>query len=248
MAQKSSLGYVLKYILFAALFSVFIFIIISLASYFQGRLPKAEPADAEKPSRYPTVVIDAGHGGEDGGASGGGIVEKDLNLKIALDLADMLRGAGFEVLLTREDDRLLYDPMSDYKGRKKQLDLAERLRIGESVENALFVSIHMNSFPDSKYRGLQVYFSQNDPASEQLAQSIQSTVCELLQKDNERQVKKATSRIFILNQIKKPAVLVECAFLSNPDECALISDEEYRKKLTFCIFSGICKFISENSY
>ena len=207
MAQKNAIGYVLKYILFAALFSAFVFIVISLASYFQSALPKSEPADAKKTSTYPTIVIDAGHGGEDGGASGDGIIEKDINLSIALELADMLRSAGFEVLLTREDDRLLYDPASDYKGRKKQLDLAERLRIGESVENAVFVSIHMNSFPDSKYRGLQVYFSPNDPTSEQLAQSIQSTVCELLQKDNERQVKKATSRIFILNQIKKPAVL-----------------------------------------
>lgn len=248
MKQKSNLGYVLKYISFAVVFSALVFLIICLASFFQRSDLQTELTDVQKASPYPTIVIDAGHGGEDGGTSSGDTLEKDLNLSVALDLADMLRASGFEVVLTREDDRLLYDPMSDYKGRKKQLDLAERLRIGESFENAVFVSIHMNAFPDSQYRGLQVYFSPNHPASQELAQNIQTSVCEHLQTDNQRTVKKATSRIFILHQITKPAVLVECAFLSNPEECTLISTEEYRKKLTFCIFSGICEFISENSY
>ena len=245
--QKDSF-YTIKYIFFAVLFSAFIFLIIFATSYFLGNPSKLESANSEKAASFPTIVIDAGHGGEDGGTSGGDVVEKDLNLSIAKDLADMLRAAGFEVVLTREDDRLLYDPMSNYKGRKKQLDLAERLRIGESFEEAIFISIHMNSFPDPQYRGLQVYFSSNDPHSQQLAQSIQSSVCEHLQADNKRSIKQATSRIFILHQITKPAVLVECAFLSNPEECQLISTEEYRQKLTFCIFSGVCKFISENSY
>ena len=245
---KQSPLYTAKYILFAVLFAAFIFFIIFIASYIQQEFSRVESANAEKSQKSPTIVIDAGHGGEDGGTSGGGVVEKDLNLSIAKDLADMLRAAGFEVVLTREDDRLLYDPQSDYKGRKKQLDLAERLRIGESIENAVFVSIHMNSFSDSKYRGLQVYFSPNDPTSRELAESIQTSVAEHLQPDNKRSIKQATSRILILHQIKKPAVLVECAFLSNPDESSLISTEEYRKKLTFCIFCGICEFISENSY
>jgi len=245
---KQSPIYTVKYILFAALFAAFVFFVIFIASYIQREFSASGPANAHKPQKSPTIVIDAGHGGEDGGTSGGDVVEKDLNLSIAKDLADMLRAAGFEVVLTREDDRLLYDPLSDYKGRKKQLDLAERLRIGESFEDAVFVSIHMNSFSDSKYRGLQVYFSPNDPISRELAESIQSSVSEHLQPENKRTVKQATSRIFILHQIKKPAVLVECAFLSNPEECRLISTEEYRKKLTFCIFCGICEFISENNY
>ena len=240
--------YIIKYILFAAFFSALILFFICLASRFQKDVKVAASTDAEATSKSPTIVIDAGHGGEDGGTSGVGVTEKDLNLSIANDLADMLRAAGFDVVMTREDDRLLYDPTSDYKGRKKQLDLAERLRIGESFDDAIFISIHMNAFPDPKYRGLQVYFSPNDPNSQALAQSIQSSVCELLQLDNKRTIKEATSRIFILNQIRKPAVLVECAFLSNPEECLLIATPDYRKKLTFCIFSGICEFISENSY
>ena len=157
------LGYTVKYILFAVLFAAFVFIAVSTAAHFRRSPSIGESANAQSLSSSPTIVIDAGHGGEDGGALGGDVIEKDLNFSIALDLADMLRVAGFDVVLTREDDRLLYDPMSDYKGRKKQLDLAARLRIGESFEDAIFVSIHMNSFPDSKYRGLQVYFSSNNP-------------------------------------------------------------------------------------
>ena len=248
ITSKNSV-YIIKFLLFSIAFSALVLGFIFIASHLGGDGSQTAPTDLGRISEAPRIVIDAGHGGEDGGAVGiGEIAEKDLNLSIALDLADMLRAAGFEVVLTREDDRLLYDPQSDYKGRKKQLDLAERLRIGESFDNAIFVSIHMNSFTDPKYSGLQVYFSPNNPTSEVLAESIQSAVADLLQPQNKRSVKKATSRIFILNEIKTPAVLVECAFLSNPDECKLIATPEYRKKLTFCIFSGICEFISENSY
>ena len=246
---NKSFAYVIKYILFAIAFSALVAGFVFLASYFQKDSARSEPADLEGEAKPPIIVIDAGHGGEDGGAVGvDGVTEKELNLEIALELADMLRAAGFEVVLTRDDDRLLYDPMSDYKGRKKQLDLAKRLQIGESFEDAIFVSIHMNSFTDPKYKGLQVYFSPNTQISESLADSIQSSVATRLQTSNQRSVKKATSRIFILNEIQKPAVLVECAFLSNPEECRLIATSEYRKKLTFCIFAGICEFISENSY
>ena len=106
MKQKSNLGYVLKYISFAVVFSALVFLIICLASFFQRSDPQTELTDVQKESPYPTIVIDAGHGGEDGGTSSGDTLEKDLNLSVALDLADMLRASGFEVVLTREDDRL----------------------------------------------------------------------------------------------------------------------------------------------
>ena len=100
------------------------------------------------------VVIDAGHGGEDGGTVGvNGVYEKDLNLNIALFLADWLRADGYEVVLTRTEDLLLYDKNSDYRGQKKIQDLATRRRIAEEYENAVFISIHMNAFPEAKYRG-----------------------------------------------------------------------------------------------
>ena len=195
------------------------------------------------------VIIDAGHGGEDCGAIGiDGRYEKDLNFEISCLLGEMLSEKGYSVVYTRTTDKLLYSEEENIKGLRKFYDLKNRCKIAKEYENSLFISIHMNSFAESKYSGLQVYFSPKDPTSEALAGSIQSAVADLLQPQNKRSVKKATSRIFILNEIKKPAVLVECAFLSNPEECRMIATPEYRKKLTFCIFSGICEFISENSY
>ena len=242
---KQSPLYTAKYILFAVLFAAFIFFIIFIASYIQQEFSRVESANAEKSQKSPTIVIDAGHGGEDGGTSGGGVVEKDLNLSIAKDLADMLRAAGFEVVLTREDDRLLYDPLSDYKGRKKQLDLAERLRIGESIEDAVFVSIHMNAFPIEKYSGLQVYYSSKNDSSLTLANEIQTTVKEYLQIDNTRQEKSAGAEIFVLDRTQIPAILIECGFLSNNEECVKLSDTEYQKKLALTIFLAISKYIDQ---
>ncbi len=192
------------------------------------------------------VVIDAGHGGEDGGASGkDGTLEKDLNLSIALCLAEMLRGEGIQVRLTREDDTLLYDRNSDYEGQKKRQDMAKRLEITESYEDAVFVSIHMNSFPQAKYRGLQVYYSPNSPRSELLARGIQQGVRTNLQPENDRQIKPSGGNIYLLDKPKCPAVLVECGFLSNPEECALLNDEAYRQRLCTTLMGAISAFLRE---
>ena len=195
-----------------------------------------------------TVVIDAGHGGEDGGASSAdGIVEKELNLKIAELLCDMLKSNGVKVVMTRTEDVLLYDKNADYIGRKKALDLAERRKIAEETENCIFVSIHMNAFPMTQYSGLQVWYSPNNPASQSLAESIRKTVCETLQPDNERQSKRATSSIYLLHHLNAPAVLIECGFLSNPQECAKLSQEDYQKKLAFSIYLSIVNYLNDTS-
>ena len=247
-AKKST--HIIAYILFAALFSSLVILLFFLSSHLSEKLSDSSPTLTLKSEvKYPIIVIDAGHGGEDGGTTGvNGVPEKELNLELAFELADMLSAAGYDVMLTRDSDRLLYDPTSDYKGRKKFLDLSERLRITESLDRAILVSIHMNSFSDPQYSGLQVYYSKNHPESLALAESIQSAVRENLQNENDRTTKAANSRIFLLDRVKKPAVLVECAFLSNPEECELISDDGYRKKLTLAMFCGISDFIRKNSY
>lgn len=121
----------------------------------------SSPASALSGTQYHTVILDAGHGGEDGGAighvDGREICEKDINLAITLTLRDMLEAEGINVILTREEDVLLYDRNTDYQGRKKVLDLAARLHVGQSTQGALFVSIHMNAFTQAQYKGLQVY-------------------------------------------------------------------------------------------
>lgn len=187
-----------------------------------------------------TIVIDAGHGGEDGGTSSKeGILEKDLNLKVAKKLEEILTSSGFNVVMTRIEDKMLYDPNEDYIGRKKILDMKERVRIASQYENAIFVSIHMNAFPEEKYSGLQVYYSSNDDRSSDLAQKIQSTVHSILQPDNNRKIK-CGKDIFLLDRIKIPSVLVECGFLSNTKEAIMLQNDEYQSRLAFCIFLAIC--------
>ncbi|MBQ8141393.1 MAG: N-acetylmuramoyl-L-alanine amidase [Clostridia bacterium] len=245
--MKKGTKQILAYVFFALIFSIVSLLMIFLSSAFTK---STESTDISKEkygdnSGYPTVIIDAGHGGEDGGAVGiNGIYEKELNLIIAADLCDMLRSNGVNVIMTRENDVMLYDKSADYKGRKKLLDLAERLRIGENCEDSVFVSIHMNSFPQEKYSGFQVYYSANNQGSQILAENIQTAVCESIQKNNGRSIKKADGNIYLLDRLSSPAVLIECGFISNSEECALLCTEEYRQKLTLSIFCGIMESIS----
>ncbi len=211
-------------------------------SFFNTEQDVAVSDDSPK---YTTVIIDAGHGGEDGGASSAaGLVEKDVNLAISKILCDMLRANGVDVIMTREDDRLLYDRNTDYHGRKKKLDLAARLAIADSTPDAIFVSIHMNSFSDPRYSGLQVWYSQNNTDSASLAEIIRRENQTELQPDNTRKCKAATSAINLLHNAKCPAVLVECGFLSNPDEAALFETYDYRQRVAFMLFCSITEFLN----
>lgn len=196
-----------------------------------------------------TVILDAGHGGEDGGAvSSSGIFEKDLNLAVAQKLKTLFEANGVNVIMTRETDTLLYDKNVDYKGRKKALDLAARLKIGESNPDSIFVSIHMNAYPLPQYHGLQVWYSLNHPQSLLLAKNIQKIVCETLQPQNERTVKPATSSIYLLHHLSTPSVLVECGFLSNDTEAERLKDPDYQSRLAVAIFLAImeCQTTTEN--
>lgn len=238
---------ILKFILFAMIFVAVGIGICALWSFI-GRLAATGIDDvlAEPETELPIVIIDAGHGGIDGGAIGasGAVVEKDLNLDIALRISDMLSAAGIPNILTRSDDVLLESPGSS---SKKNGDLAARKKIAESYKNAVFVSIHMNSFPIQKYSGLQVYYSPNNEKSRELASLIQTDIAKTLQPENKRKIKVASSSIYLLDNLKCPAVLVECGFLSNPEECARLSDEEYRRETALSITCSICKYIYGNT-
>ena len=195
---------------------------------------------------YPTVILDAGHGGEDGGAVGvTGVLEKDLNLNLTFALADLLRDAGVSVVLTRESDRMLYEQGQDVPGKRKYYDLRNRLAYAERDPSALFVSIHMNSYPNGAYYGFQAWCASN-PESLSLAETVSASVRERLQPDNRRRVKTADGNLFLLSRAPGRAVLLECGFLSNQNECERLCDEDYRRELSFAIFCGIMNYLNAN--
>lgn len=190
-----------------------------------------------------TIIIDAGHGGEDGGATSlDGTKEKDLNLSVALNLGNILESNGYSVVYTRTDDTMLY---TNSNGSKKMQDLSNRLNIAKKNENAIFISIHMNKFSQAKYSGLQVFYSCNNNQSEALAKIIQSNTQKLQQNENNRETKMAGSNIYLLHNIKNPAVLVECGFLSNQEECEKLKNEIYRKEIALVIYSSIIEFFEK---
>ena len=189
-----------------------------------------------------TVIIDAGHGGEDAGATGvNGRYEKDLNLEVALTLGEYLERAGYVVVYTRTEDKLLYTEEQNVKGFRKINDLKNRVAIANSYPDAIFVSIHMNSFAKERYSGLQVYYSLANEGSAALANSIQKTVRERLQPENNRSCKPGND-IYVMENTVGISVLVECGFLTNGAECEKLSQKEYQKELSFAILCGIIEY------
>lgn len=216
---------------------------LALSAIACGHLSKLAiaTAAAEKPK---TIVVDAGHGGEDGGATGKSQkLEKDINLAIAKDLRQLLTASGFRIVMTRTTDTSLADPLKTIRERKAS-DIHNRMKLVESQGNCIFVSIHQNHFEQSQYHGTQVFYSTNKSESKELAESIRKRVVSLLQKDNERKTKPATSSIYLLWHAKVPAVLVECGFLSNEEEAVKLNREDYQKQMAFAICCGILDYYS----
>lgn len=195
---------------------------------------------ASKPSSV--IIIDAGHGGEDSGAVANGVLEKDVNLDIALKLRDFLVSSGYTVVMTRDSDISIYDNSAATISEKKVSDLHNRLSIINGSADNILISIHQNKFEQSKYYGAQMFYSKNNPESQLLAESIRQSVTGLLQPENKRELKSADKTIYILNKATVPAVIVECGFLSNPDEAQKLSDENYRKKMAFAVYCGFLNY------
>lgn len=194
----------------------------------------------------PTVILDAGHGGVDSGAvSVWGEEEKHINLAVVKKLGEFLEAGGVRVIYTRTEDTLL---TSDKTSSRKMGDLMGRVEIADSLPDAIFVSIHMNTLPIEKYSGLQVFYDDNNDTSHALALSIQNDVKKLLQKENHREVKKANGKIYILDRIENPSVLVECGFLSNREEAKLLCDEEYQAKLAFVLSRSVLNLALAEKY
>ena len=192
-----------------------------------------------------TIIVDAGHGGEDGGASSKtGTVEKDLNLQVALKLQALLKQSGCAVFTSRADDISIHNPGEEKKGNRKISDLDNRKALPKEYKADAFVSIHMNTFPQTQYYGSQVFYSSFPPESKKLGDIVMNELVQGIDNKNIRVAKEAINNIYILNDTKVPSIVVECGFLSNPDEAARLKTPEYQQKLAFNIYSGILKFFA----
>ena len=193
----------------------------------------------------PTLIIDAGHGGEDGGAVVGSVLEKEVNLPIAHDCADLLTLFGYEVKMTRESDDALTSEGEDVKKRKYN-DMKMRLDMYNSSDNNVILSIHQNKFSSSSSHGAQVFYSPNNENSASLAECIKIKIKELLQPENERACKAAGKEIYLLKNTNNLAVLVECGFLSNSAEREKLLTDEYQKQMSLAIVAGILDYHNSN--
>lgn len=181
------------------------------------------------------IVVDAGHGGVDGGTTScTGVTESNINLEIAMRLNDILHLVGIETKMIRTTDCSVYTS-GETIAAKKVSDLKERVRIVESTENSLLVSIHQNYFAQSIYSGAQVFYGTNED-SLLLAKALQADLITYLNPGSKRAAKKATG-VYLMEHVTCPAILVECGFLSNPEEEAKLRSEDYQKKLS-CVIAA----------
>lgn len=192
-----------------------------------------------------TIVIDAGHGKPDEGAeSSRGTTEAETNLKIALKLQNLLEQSGCSVILTRSDENAIYDFDSKTLRQKKISDIHNRVKIGNESSADIFVSIHLNKIPQQQYDGWQTFYNVNSAEGQKLAVSIQNNLNDAIQKENNR-VAKTIENIYIVKHVEIPTTIVECGFLSNPDEEKLLLDDEYQNRLAWGIYNGIIDYFYE---
>lgn len=205
----------------------------------------AVPAFADGLSEEPPIIIiDAGHGGIDGGCtSAEGVPEKGINLSILQRLRDMLVISGFRVEVTRDSDISIHDKGVEGIAAQKSSDMDNRLELFNKYDNAVCLSIHQNQFTDPRYSGGQMFYSGTNGSSEELARSLQKSFGEILQPENDREIKLCGKELFLCYYSNNPTVMVECGFLSNPDEAALLNTEEYQQKVAMTIYSGLLNYL-----
>lgn len=191
----------------------------------------------------PLLIIDAGHGGFDGGATGiSGVVEKDINLLIAQKLSDMAQLNGYQVIMVRSTDEAVNEEGLTGIRKQKVSDIHHRVKLANQYPDAVFVSIHQNFFTQEKYWGTQVFYGKKNANSRFLAQKIQDNVRQSLQVENKREIKPAGNNLYILSNISNPAVMVECGFISNREESLRLTQEDYQQQLAFVILQSIIEF------
>ena len=192
-----------------------------------------------------TIVIDAGHGGEDGGAvSVSGAFESNINLKIAIKTSDLMRLLGIKTQMIRIDDRSIYTTGTTL-AQKKISDLKERVRIVNQTENAVLLSLHQNYYTNEKYSGMQIFYNSAEDSSV-IAKTLQNNARKYLDTNNNRKIKKA-SGVYLMDNVDCAAVLIECGFLSNLREEEQLRNDEYQKKIAGVITTTICNYLDQKN-
>ena len=194
------------------------------------------------PASNKTIVIDAGHGTPDEGAeSSNGTTEAEINLKIALKVQNLLEQTGSTVILTRSNENEIYDLESSTIREKKISDIKNRVKIGNESSADIFVSIHLNKIPEQQYYGWQCFYNTKNEKSKILAEQIQENLNDAIQKENKRIAMKLDT-VYIMKKVEIPISIVECGFLSNPEEEKQLQEDEYQNKLAWGIYNGITDY------
>lgn len=189
----------------------------------------------------PLILVDAGHGGSDPGMIGvGGLEEKGINLSISLLLRDTLEKSGYSVIMTREEDKGLYDSSA---ANKKAQDMQRRIAMIQEHMPVLSVSIHQNSYHDAGVHGPQVFYYESSVEGKKLAEAVQSSLNDLLEVDRPRKVKGNTS-YYLLKRSSGTLVIVECGFLTNPEEAQKLQTKEYQEKVAAAVSEGIRTYLN----
>jgi len=231
------------------LVALILLLVIAIYSLNLGRLAVTGASGGRELAKV--VMLDPGHGGEDPGAESPytGITEKELNLDIAKKLRQLLEQDGFKVIMTREEDRLEYEPGTKGYTPKRKQDLLRRKKMMDEAGASIVVSIHMNKIKETQYYGAQVFFSPESAESQKLAVCIQKSLKETVDPNNKREAlaKKPVKgqQIIILRDLKTTTAIVECGFLSNSEEEQKLRDEAYRGKLAAAIKEGIKKYFEQ---
>lgn len=225
--------------------SVLLSIIIIVLSLLYCKIQQVS-SDTIYQNLFPIIIIDAGHGGEDGGAiADDGTLEKNINLEISLKLSDIMSVFGYKIISIRKTDTDLHTEGDTIRQRKIS-DIKHRFDIMNSYDNCLYVSVHQNKFSDSRIHGAQTFYSPNNNESKILADFIQESISSQLQSDNNRVIKKSGTDIFLLYNATKPTVMVECGFISNTDELNNLKNFDYQQQTALSIAFGIINYnISE---
>lgn len=229
-------------ILFAGLFFLSAPLLIVLAVK-RARLP----SQAFYPAAYQgrVLVLDAGHGGEDGGAvSSAGDKESDINLAIVLRLEQLMGLYGVPVVLTRSDDRSIHDQGADTLREKKVSDLNNRLALVSGLENCILLSVHQNSYTDPRYSGAQVFYTASEE-SRQWAEQTQELLRQGLDPANDRAAKKIPNTVYLMNHVTCPAILVECGFMSNGEEVSLLLTSGYQTKIAAALAAACVQYLQQ---